>query len=350
MQVANAQAVELQEVLAQQGATVVQRCQPQLVGTCFDRHFEHCRPAPQYRPTQADQEPIAVHGQPFDVETVVLPGDVHVRAEVGVVGQHAGKQVVLRITPEAQRASSVLGFANQTGLAFAIGLDGQAGQLPAVAVQRYLCQPFGVAGMVAVGTGILALQSVRAHDPQQAVGHRHAFEVGLVVSRTGQVQQLGQREVTHFPETQGFVARRGQPAQAVDAAGLVAGDPQPVAREGGAREVGLHQRSGRELQAHGIGCSGVGHGGGLVGFRLDEAGARELRRDDTRLSAEHRKALSLQQDLEVVFRFIRCQSSMKPAFSELMRVLSCVSASTQGEHRCKFTSSRGPRTQPICSI
>jgi hypothetical protein len=113
----------------------------------------------------------------------------------------------------------------------------------------------------AVGLDVLALETVGAGHPQVAIGHGHAFQVGFFVGGARQVQQIGQRKVAHLAEAQGFAADGIESAQAVQATGFVAGDPEPVAGEGRARQVGLDQGAGCEFEADGVGAAGVGHGG-----------------------------------------------------------------------------------------
>jgi len=83
-----------------------------------------------------------------------------------------------------------------------------------------------------VWLGVLALEPMRTHDPQEAIGHGHSLQIGLVLSPTGQVQQSSQREVMDFAEAQDLAIPGVEPAQTVQAAGFVAGDPEPVAGEG----------------------------------------------------------------------------------------------------------------------
>jgi hypothetical protein len=167
----------------------------------------------------------------------------------GVIGERMGEQVRSGIALQAQRPPAVLSLAHQAGRAAGVGLDRQAGQQTTIAIERHLRQPLGVLGVVPVELGVLALEAVRTHDPKKAVSHDHAFQIGLLLRQAGQVEQIGQREVAHLAEAQGLAPHRREPAQSVQAAGFVASHPEPIAGEGRAREVGLNQGAGSELQA-----------------------------------------------------------------------------------------------------
>lgn len=162
VQIAHPQAIELQKVLAQQRAAVIQVYQAQLAFVRFDFDFEQRRPTPQHRATQAQQQPLPVNRQPFDVKTVVFAGYRHERPEVRVIGQQAGQLVGLRIAFQPQGASAVLCPFHQAGLAIGIGLDGQAGQQAAVGIQRQLGQPLGIGRVIPFGCGVFALEAVLA--------------------------------------------------------------------------------------------------------------------------------------------------------------------------------------------
>ena len=135
MQVPHAQAIELQEVLADQEPAVIQGCQPQLVTANLDRDLQQRRPTPQHRAAQPQQQSAAIHCQAFDVEAVVFARNGHVRTQVGVVGQGPGEQVVVRITFQTQRLSAILGFAHQAGFPVGISFNGQTSQQPPIAIQ-----------------------------------------------------------------------------------------------------------------------------------------------------------------------------------------------------------------------
>ena len=271
MQVPHAQTVELEEVLADDRAAVVQGNQAQLVTARLHRDLQQRRPAAQHRAAQAQQQPLAVHGQAFDVEAVVLARDGHVWAEVGVIGKGAGEQVRLRIALQAQRLSAVLRLPHQAGLTLGVGLDRQAGQQPSIAVKRHLRQPLGVVGVASLRLGVLPLQAMRADHPEETVGHGHAFQVGLFPDGAGQVQQIAEREVAHFTKAQGLSPHGVEQTKAVQTAGLVACHPQPVTGKGRAREIGLNQGVRSELQTDGIGCSSVGHQVFLQGVTSQQA-------------------------------------------------------------------------------
>ncbi len=144
---------------------------------------------------------------------------------------------------------------------------------------------------------------MRADNPEEAVGHGHAFQIGLFPGRAGQVQQIGEREVAHLAETQGFSPHGVEQAQAVQAAGFVARHPEPVAGEGRAGQIGLNQGVRSELQTDGIGGSSVGHRVFLQ--RVTCQKARVLQR----VPAGAAKPRSLRPKLRPMFRFIRCSRS-----------------------------------------
>ena len=77
--------------------------------------------------------------------------------------------------------SNLLGATHEAGRALGVRLDREAGQQAPVAVQCHLGQPPGVVGVAAVGLGVLALQAMRSHHPEEAVGNGHAFQIGLFV-------------------------------------------------------------------------------------------------------------------------------------------------------------------------
>ena len=104
--------------------------------TRFERDLQHRRPAAQHRPSQAEQQTVAVRGQAFDVEAVVLAGDRHEGAEVRIVGQCACQLVALRVAFQAQRAAAITGFAHEAWRALRIGLDRQASDQAPVGIER----------------------------------------------------------------------------------------------------------------------------------------------------------------------------------------------------------------------
>ncbi|EXU78491.1 hypothetical protein AX13_12480 [Comamonas aquatica DA1877] len=264
MQVAHAQAVKLQEMFAQQRAALVKGYQAELIPMRLDCDFEQRRPAAQHRATQAEQQPLSVHRQTFDVKAVVLARDRHVGAKVGIVGQDAGEQVRLRIAFEPQCLAAVLSLTYQAGLTLSIGLDGQTCQQAAIGVERHFCQPFGVVGVTSVRLDVLALEAMRTNHPEVAIGHRHAFQVGLIIVCTGQVQQLSQRKIADFAKMQGLAAYGVKAAQAIQTTGFVACHPEPIAGEGCSRQVVMNQGVRCELKTNGIRDSGFGHGMGFL--------------------------------------------------------------------------------------
>jgi hypothetical protein len=62
------------------------------------------------------------------------------------------------------------------------------------------------------------------------------FQISLFLGRAGQVQQIGQRKVAHLAKAQDVAPHGVEPAQTVQAAGFVAGHPQPIAGEGRGRQ------------------------------------------------------------------------------------------------------------------
>ena len=222
---------------------------------------------------------------------------------MGVIGERTGEQVRLRITLQAQRPSAVLGLPHQTRLTLGVVLDGDAGQQTPIAVQRHLRQPLGIVGVVSVRLGVLALQAMRADHPKEVFGHGQAFQIGLFLSRAGQVQQIGEWEVACRAEAQGLASHGVEQAKAVQAAGFVARHPEPIAGEGRAGQVGLNQGVRSELQTDGIRCSSVGHRVFLQ--RVTCQKARVLQR----VSAGAAKPESLRLKLPPTFRFIRCSRS-----------------------------------------
>ena len=220
--------------------------------------------ATQHRPAQAQQQPAPEHRQAFDVKAVVLARDRHVGAKVGIVGQDAGEQVRLRIAFEPQCLAAVLSLTYQAGLTLSIGLDGQTCQQAAIGVERHFCQPFGVVGVTSVRLDVLALEAMRTNHPEVAIGHRHAFQVGLIIVCTGQVQQLSQRKIADFAKMQGLAAYGVKAAQAIQTTGFVACHPEPIAGEGCSRQVVMNQGVRCELKTNGIRDSGFGHGMGFL--------------------------------------------------------------------------------------
>ena len=140
--------------------------------------------------------------------------------------------------------------AHQAGLALGVGVDGQAGQQRRLPSSATFASRLAFSASSRSGLTLLRCQAMRADHPKETIGHGHAFQVGLISGGTGQVQQVGQREVAHVAESQDLAPHRVDPAQTVHTTDFVARHPEPVAREGRARQVGLHR--GRQLQAHGI--------------------------------------------------------------------------------------------------
>ena len=260
VQVAHAAAVEVEEVLAQQRAVVVERFQAQFVAMRLDGDLEQRRPAAQHRPAQAEQQPLAIDGQAFDVEAVVLARDRHERTEMRRRAEQLRQRVRLGVAFQPPRAPAIARLAHQVRRAFGVVLDRQASQESPVGVERRLRQPLGVLVVLASPLRVLAFQPVRSDDPEVAVASGHAFEVGFVVGRTGQLEQLGKREIACIAIAQGFAPERFEPPQPVDLARLVTGHPQPFAGAGGAGEIGMGMAAVRfEFEANGVGDAAVGH-------------------------------------------------------------------------------------------
>ncbi len=102
MQIANPQPAQLQEVFPQQRAVIVQRHQAQMVAMRFHLDLQHRRPTTQHRPAQAQQQALTIDHDAFDIEAVVLAGNLQERAEMRIVGQQVGELVVFGIALEAK--------------------------------------------------------------------------------------------------------------------------------------------------------------------------------------------------------------------------------------------------------
>ena len=179
MQIADAQPIELQKMLAHQNAALVERHQPQGFIALFfvDVHgdFEHRRPAAQYRPAQPEEHAFAINRETFNIKTIVLARYREVRRKVRILCDHMGEQVACAVALQALRAPPILCHAHQTGLAGFIVLNRQTRQQATVSIERNFCEAFGVIRVAAIQLCVLAFQPVRAHHPQIAIGNGHAL-------------------------------------------------------------------------------------------------------------------------------------------------------------------------------
>jgi hypothetical protein len=235
-QVAHGQAAELEEV-----ELVAGQAQGAAVGPGFaavavlakagEVQLDHQGDAAQHRPAQAQQQPVAAGGDALDVEAVVLAGNGQERPQQRFAGQGGGEGILAvggvaaePLAAAGEAAAIEVKAAEHLAVGAALGVEGQRFALVAVVPA--------------------AAQAVGAHQPEPIAVEGQALQIGFTLGFAASQAEVGQLDPAGVA-----VAAAGIGLQALEAAALIARQPQPaitsrqagevVAQIGGSAVVGV---------------------------------------------------------------------------------------------------------------